>query len=107
MDKIRYAWKAKVKPGHKEEYIKRHKEIWLEMVEELKKAGIKNYSIWIVDDVLFGYYECEKGIDYALKVQAESKIVDKWNEYMKDVLEMEMDPITKGQPHLEEIFYLE
>ncbi|HEY8390676.1 MAG TPA: L-rhamnose mutarotase, partial [Clostridia bacterium] len=40
----RYAWRAKVKDGYMDEYIKRHDEIWPEMIAELKKAGIKNYT---------------------------------------------------------------
>ena len=103
----RYSWVAKIKPGKKEEYIKRHNEIWPEMIKLLKDAGICNYSIWISGDNVFGYYECSKGVDFATKTQANSPIVDKWNEYMKDVMEMEMDPITGAQPHLEEVFYLQ
>ena len=102
----RYAWKAKIKEGKRAEYIKRHNEIWPEMKELLKSAGIFNYSIWNVDDDLFGYYECEKGIEFAARVQAESPIVERWNEYMKDVMEMELDPQTGAQPHLTEVFYL-
>ena len=41
----RYAWKGKVLKGKKAEYIKRHNEIWPEMVTVLKDAGICNYSI--------------------------------------------------------------
>ena len=100
----RYAWKAIVKDGCLEEYIKRHDEIWPEMLELLKKAGICNYSIWNVGNELFGYYECEKGVEYAAKVQAESEVVDRWNEYMKDILIMEMDPETGAQPKLRQVF---
>ncbi len=102
----RYCWKAKIKPGKKEEYIARHNNLWPEMVKLLKEAGIANYSIWISGDEVFGYYECEKGVEFATKTQANSSIVDKWNEYMKDVMEMEMDPVTGAQPHLKEVFYL-
>ncbi len=102
----RYAWKAVVKDGMKEEYVRRHNEIWPELVEVLKQAGIVNYSIWNVGNELFGYYECEKGADYAARVQAESPVVDRWNEYMKDVMVMEMDPVTGAQPKAEEVFYL-
>ena len=102
----RYCWKAKIKPGKKEEYIVRHNNIWPEMVKLLKDAGIVNYSIWISGDEVIGYYECEKGVEFATKTQANSSIVDNWNEYMKDVMEMEMDPVTGAQPHLEEVFYL-
>ena len=93
--------------GKIDEYIRRHNEIWPEMVELLKEAGIVNYTIWNTGNEVFGYYECTKGADYAAKVQAESPIVDKWNEYMKDVLIMEMDPVTGAQPLLKKVFELD
>lgn len=103
----RMAWKGKIKAGQKEEYIRRHNEIWPEMVEVLKAAGICNYTIYCTGDELFGYYECEKGIAFAEKTQAESPVVDRWNAYMKDVLDLEMDPETGAQPKLEAVFRLD
>ena len=103
----KYAWRATLKEGKREEYIRRHNEIWQEMVDLLKSAGIRNYSIWLSGNDIFGYYECEKGIDYAAKVQRESEIVDKWNEYMDDVMVMEMDPETGAQPQLTKVFELD
>ena len=100
----KYAWKATVKPGCLEEYMRRHDNIWPELQEVLVSAGIVNYSIWNVGNELFGYYECEKGAAYAAKVQAESEVVDRWNEYMKDVMVMEMDPETGAQPRLQQVF---
>ena len=102
----RYAWKARVLPGMLEEYKRRHAAIWPEMVEVLKRAGISNYSIWNTGDELFGYYEC-RSRDEAARIQAESPVVDRWNEYMKDVMVMEMDPVTGAQPLMEEAWYLE
>lgn len=106
MGKERYAWKAIIKDGMKEEYIRRHNEIWEEMKSLLKEAGIENYSIWISGNEVFGYYECSKGKEFAAKTQANSPIVDRWNEYMKDVMLMEMDKETGAQPLMEEVFYL-
>ena len=103
----KYAWMAKIKPGMKDEYVRRHDEIWPELVELLKSAGICNYTIWTDGETLFGYYECEKGIDFAAKTQAQSPIVDKWNEYMKDVMEMPLDPVTGAQPKLVNVFTLD
>ena len=71
------------------------------------KAGIYNYTIWTDGNFLFGYYECEQGIEYAAKTQAQSPIVDKWNEYMKDVMEMPLDPVTGAQPQLVNVFTLD
>ena len=103
----KYAWKATIKNGCFEEYCRRHDEIWPELVEVLKTAGICNYTIWNVGNELFGYYECEKGVDFAAKTQAESPVVDKWNEYMDDIMIMEMDPVTGAQPMLKKVFELE
>ena len=103
----RYAWKATVLPGKLDEYVRRHNAIWPELKEVLHQAGIRNYTIWNVGNELFGYYECEKGVAYAEQAQAGSPVVDRWNEYMKDVLELEMDPETGAQPKMQLMFRLD
>lgn len=100
----KYAWKGRIVHGMLEEYRRRHDEIWPEMKEVLTKAGIVNYSIWNVGDELFGYYECEKGAEYAARIQRESPVVEKWDEYMEDILIMEKDPGTGAQPLLTQVF---
>lgn len=85
MDKV--VWRAKVRPGMQEEYKRRHDEIWDEMVKALKEAGICNYTIWMDGDELFGYYECEKGVDYALSYQQENPVVQKWEKSMEPVMQ--------------------
>ena len=81
----KYAWRGKIVPGMQEEYKKRHDNIWPEMKEVLAKAGIVNYSIW-------------------MQGEAESDVVKKWDEYMKDILIMEKDPVTGAQPLLTQVF---
>ena len=103
----RYAWKGRIKPGMAEEYKRRHDEIWPEMKQLLKEAGISNYTIWSNGSDVFGYYECEKGIAFTQKVQAESPVMARWNVYMDDVLELDMDPETGAQPLLRQMFFLE
>ena len=102
----RYAWRAKVKPGMLEEYVRRHNAIWPEMTQMLNDAGVHNYTIWNVGDELFGYYECDS-IAEAARVQAESPVVDRWNAYMKDVMLMEMDPETGAQPLMKQVFFFD
>ena len=103
----KYAWKATVIDGKLAEYQKRHNEIWPELLKVLKEAGIKNYTIWNGGNELFGYYECEKGVEFAARVQRESPVVERWNDYMKDVMTMELDPETGAQPQLKKIFSFE
>ena len=100
----KYAWKAHIADGKLEEYINRHNNIWEEMKDVLRIAGIKNYTIWNVGNELFGYYECEFGIEHAARVQRESEVVKIWDEYMKDILIMEKDPKTGAQPKLTKVF---
>lgn len=102
----KYAWKAIVKDGMLDEYIKRHENIWEEMKDVLREAGIKNYTIWNVGNELFGYYECES-IKVASEVQKNSAVVDRWNEFMKDVMIMEMDPVTGAQPLMKQVWSFE
>lgn len=103
----RFTWKARLLPGARDEYIRRHKEIWPELTNLLNEAGIHNYSIWLVGDEIFGYYEAERGIDHAARVQAGSPVVDKWNEYMKDVMVTDFDPGTGTHYKLEQVFFHE
>lgn len=100
----KYAWKATILEGQIEEYKRRHDNLWQEMKDVLKEAGICNYTIWNVGNEVFGYYECEFGIEHAARVQRESDVVKRWDEYMKDVMVMEMDPVTGAQPLLKKCF---
>ena len=54
-------WCAELLPGKLPEYKKMHDEIWPEMIEMFDKAGVRNYTIWNIDNLLFGYYECDDG----------------------------------------------
>ena len=99
----RYAWKARVLPGKLDEYIRRHDQIWPEMTDVLNQAGIRNYTIWNTGSDLFGYYECDS-VAEAGRIQAQSPVVARWNEYMKDVMVMERDPETGAQPQLKQVF---
>ncbi len=99
----KYAWCGRLK-GDVAEYKRRHDEIWQEMKDLLHEAGITNYTVWCVGDRLFGYYECKLGVDFAARVQGESPVVEKWNEYMKDILELEMDEDSGAQKKMQCVF---
>ena len=59
----RFGFKMKLYPGFKEEYRKRHDEIWPELAELLRKEGIGNYSIFFDEETntLFAYQEQKGG----------------------------------------------
>ena len=105
MDRV--MWRAKLLPGMKDEYIKRHDEIWLEMTKLLNEAGVHNYSIFCHNDELFGYYEATLGADHASSIQAASPIVAKWALHMDGLMEMLKDEATGRPLRLEQVFYHE
>ena len=71
------------------------------MTQVLNDAGVHNYTIWNTGDHLFGYYECED-LEYALKVQAESPVVAKWDVSLEGIMVMEKD--ENGSALLQQVF---
>jgi L-rhamnose mutarotase len=103
---IRKAFVMKVYPDKHDEYEKRHKKIWPEMVEELKNYGAHNYSIFLDKETnqLFAYLEIED--EEKWRKMAETDINQKWWTYMENVMETNSDksPISKD---LKEVFHME
>lgn len=101
----RCAWKAKIKAGKLDEYKKCHDDIWPEMKQMFREAGINNYSIWNCGEELFGYYECEN-TETAERVQRESDTFHRWKEYLKDIMLTE-DEQGKTKKTLTNVFLFE
>src|SRR5260370_16881018 len=60
----RYGSVIKVKPDAIEEYKKYHTAVWPEVLAMIRSCNIRNYSIYLKDNLLFGYFEYH-GTDYA------------------------------------------
>lgn len=88
-----YAWVLEVRPGHEEEYKKRHDEIWPEMLEALRAAGISNYNIFRHGLTLFGYFETDD-LARTQAILAEDPVNAKWGEWMGPIMKVEVDPAT-------------
>ena len=102
----RFAFKMKVFPGFKEEYRKRHGDIWPELVKILKDQGIGNYSIFYDEEtnILFAYQE-QSGENSSQDLGA-LEIVRKWWKYMADIMETNPDNSPVSIP-LEQVFFME
>jgi len=100
----RVAFKMKLKPGHKAEYIKRHDQVWPEILELIKKSGVSDYSIFLDEEtnILFGVQKVEGNVSSQDLGAAE--IQKKWWAYMSDIMETNPDNSPKTI-HLEEVFY--
>jgi L-rhamnose mutarotase len=93
-----YAWVLEVRPGYEEEYKKRHDEIWPEMVETLRKAGIRNYNIFRHGLTLFGYFETDD-LDKTIAALAKDPVDARWSEMMAPIMKVEVDP-NRNFPYL-------
>jgi L-rhamnose mutarotase len=93
-----YAWILEVRPGYEEEYKKRHDEIWPEMLAELTKSGIRNYSIFRHGLTLFGYFETDD-LKKTIAYLADNPVDKKWGEWMSPIMKIDVDPST-NYPYL-------
>ena len=96
-----------LKPGMEAEYVKRHDAIWPELKKIITDQGVCDYSIFLdrETNTLFAVQKVkEEGADS--QVRDESGVIQRWWEYMADIMETNPDssPKTAG---LVEVFYLE
>lgn len=96
----------KLKPGFEAEYKRRHDELWPEMADLLRKAGVSDYSIFLDRETLslFAVHRLED--ENTLADLPNTETVKKWWAYMADIMETNPDNSPRNRP-LEEVFYLE
>jgi len=101
----RIAFKMKLHPGQTEEYKRRHDQLWPELAELLHETGIHNYSIFLDEETLalFGVLDIENPA--RLDDLPSHPVMQRWWEYMADIMETNPDQSPKSVP-LREVFYL-
>ncbi len=101
----REAFKMYLKPGFEEEYEKRHAAIWPELKKMLQEGGVSDYSIyWDKDtNILFA---CQKTEGGSSQDQGDNPIVQKWWDYMADIMETNPDNSPVSIP-LKEVFHMD
>jgi L-rhamnose mutarotase len=102
----RKAFKMYLNEGQKEEYKKRHDQIWPELKKLLKEAGVSEYSIFLDEETntLFAFQKVTG--DGGSQDLGQTEIVKKWWKFMADIMKTNPDnsPVSVT---LEEVFYLE
>ena len=102
----RHAFKMKLKPGFKDEYKKRHDEIWPELKKLLHDAGVRDYSIFL-DEETNTLFAVQKVVgNTGSQDLGQEEILKKWWAYMADIMDTNPDNSPVSIP-LEEVFYLE
>ena len=102
----RIAFKMYLNEWMKEEYKKRHNEIWPELKKLLKEAGVSEYTIFLDEETntLFAFQKVSG--EGGSEVLGQTEIVKKWWKHLADIMMVNPDnsPVSIS---VEEVFYLE
>ena len=102
----RNAFKMKLKPGAVAEYRRRHDELWPELANELRAAGISDYSIFLDEETLTLFAVQKLADGNTADALPQPPIVRKWWDYMAPLMEVESDNAPVCVP-LKEVFHLD
>jgi L-rhamnose mutarotase len=103
---IRKAFLMTLKPGHQDEYGRRHNPIWPELQEVLRRHGVRNYSIFLdrETDRLFAYAEIES--EELWSKIAQTEVCRRWWAHMRDLM-LTNDDNSPVAVNLDEVFHLD
>jgi L-rhamnose mutarotase len=103
---MKIAFTMRLKPGFKEEYRKRHNEIWPELKQLLKDNGVSDYTIFLDEatNTLFGVQQ--QAGNQSSQDLGTLPVVQRWWAFMADIMETNEDhsPVTVS---LEEVFHMD
>lgn len=100
----RAAFRMRIRPGREDDYVTAHAAVWPELLDELRAAGVRNYTIYRDGLDVFGYYEGDD-LDAADKAMAGSDVNRRWQEAMAPLIDAEITGVAP--PSLTEIFRLD
>lgn len=83
------AFVMQLKPGHEQEYRKRHDEIWPELSQALTDAGIVDYSIFLDPATLELFAVLRLKDDNRRDELPTLPIMQKWWDYMADLMDVD------------------
>jgi L-rhamnose mutarotase len=102
----RVGFTMRLLPGQEAEYRRRNAAVWPEMLDALRAAGARNYSIFLHGVDLFAYLEVDD-FDAFRASMAATEINDRWQAEMASLIDPLTDPATGFHQRLEEIFHLD
>lgn len=95
-----YAWIAGVRPGFESEYKRRHDQIWPELVQSIRDAGLSHYHIFRHGSDLIGSFETDD-LAAALRHLTTADVNRRWGEFMAPIMVRRTDPATGYLPLLD------
>ena len=99
----RTAFVLTVQPNRIDEYVRAHREVWPEMLDALRGAGIRNYTIFRDGNRMFGYFEADD-LAAAQQYLARQEVSARWQDAMAELLDQRVP--DDGPSGLDEVFRL-
>ena len=87
----RIAFRLRVREDKLGEYKAIHQQVWPELLDDMRAAGYRNYSIFADGADLFGYLECDDW-DAAQRALASSDANRRWQQHMTAYLATPVNP---------------
>jgi L-rhamnose mutarotase len=100
----RSAFVLRVRADRIDEYVEAHRNVWPELLDALREAGIRNYSIFRSGTEMFGYFEADDLAAAAAYMETQ-EVNACWQDTMAGLLEERVP--DAGPAMLEEIFRLD
>ena len=76
----------RIVPGREEEYVRRHVEIWPEMVEAMKAAGFADYTLFRRGTDVIAVCECHPDVETCFARFAEHGVGERWQASMEGLV---------------------
>ncbi|MGF6933821.1 L-rhamnose mutarotase [Paraburkholderia sp. UCT70] len=99
------AFRMVLNPGMREEYERRHMQIWPELVDALHNAGVRDYRIFFDPATHHLFAVLSRTSDHTMNELPQLDVMRKWWDYMADIMQTAPDhtPLTQT---LEPVFHL-
>jgi L-rhamnose mutarotase len=99
------AFRMNLFPGKAAEYRKRHDEIYPELAQALKDAGVSDYSIWLDPEANHPFGILTRTDDHSMDALPDTEIVKRWWAFMADIMATDADNVPVQIP-LKRVFML-
>lgn len=101
----KYAFRMQLNPGMRDEYVRRHDEIWPDLVALLREAGVSDYSIHFDQETnsLLGVLWRRDG--HTMADLPNHPVMRKWWAHMADIMQTRPDNEPVAVP-LETVFHM-
>ncbi|MEP3848149.1 MAG: L-rhamnose mutarotase [Paracoccaceae bacterium] len=98
----RFLFRMRLHPGKRDEYERRHDDIWPELVTLLKAAGVSDYSIHLDPETNLLIGVLIRSDDHGMDALPNHPVMQKWWAHMADLMETKDDnePVAVALPRV-------